>query len=98
MNNAEEMSRALALGSKVIGVNNRNLHNFQVDMGTTSGLVDMVRGKEVLLCALSGISSPNDVKIYKEQGVNAVLVGESLMRAKDTAVFIRELLNWPNNG
>lgn len=91
------MTRALELGSKVIGVNNRNLHTFNVDMGTTSSLVDMVKGKEVLLCALSGISSSNDVQIYKEQGVNAVLVGESLMRATDTAQFIRELLNWPHN-
>ncbi|KAJ4467962.1 indole-3-glycerol phosphate synthase [Lentinula edodes] len=98
VNNAAEMARALGLGAKVIGVNNRNLHNFDVDMGTTSRLVDMVREKNVLLCALSGISGPQDVKVYKGQGVNAVLVGEALMRAADTAVFIRDLLNWPHNG
>ncbi|KIK67343.1 hypothetical protein GYMLUDRAFT_37441 [Collybiopsis luxurians FD-317 M1] len=95
VNNAAEMNRALELGAKVIGVNNRNLHDFQVDMGTTSRLVDMVKEKDVLLCALSGISGPQDVNIYKEQGVHAVLVGEALMRAKDTAGFIRELLSWP---
>ncbi|KAJ3865665.1 indole-3-glycerol phosphate synthase [Lentinula novae-zelandiae] len=98
VNNAAEMARALGLGAKVIGVNNRNLHNFDVDMGTTSRLVDMVREKNVLLCALSGISGPQDVKVYKGQGVNAVLVGEALMRAADTTVFIRDLLNWPHNG
>ncbi|KAJ3748816.1 indole-3-glycerol phosphate synthase [Lentinula detonsa] len=98
VNNAAEMARALELNAKVVGVNNRNLHNFNVDMGTTSRLVDMVKEKDVLLCALSGISGPHDVKVYKEQGVNAVLVGEALMRAADTAVFIRELLNWPHNG
>ncbi|KAJ3856239.1 indole-3-glycerol phosphate synthase [Lentinula lateritia] len=97
VNNAVEMARALGLGAKVIGVNNRNLHNFDVDMGTTSRLVDMVREKNVLLCALSGISGPQDVKVYKGQGVNAVLVGEALMRAADTTVFIRDLLNWPHN-
>jgi len=96
VNNAREMARALEIGAKVVGVNNRNLHDFSVDMGTTSGLVDMVREKDVLLCALSGIKGPEDVKVYKEQGVNAVLVGESLMRAADTAAFIKELLEWPD--
>ncbi|KAG7097505.1 hypothetical protein E1B28_004847 [Marasmius oreades] len=95
VNNAAEMARALELGAKVIGVNNRNLHDFKVDMETTSRLVDMVHGKDVVLCALSGISGPQDVRVYKEQGVNAVLVGEALMRAKDTGTFIRGLLEWP---
>lgn len=96
VNNADEMRRALTLGSKVIGVNNRNLHDFNVDMGTTSRLVDMVKDKDVILCALSGISSVQDVRIYKDQGVKAVLIGESLMRANNTATFIRELLDWPD--
>lgn len=95
VNNAREMSAALALGSKVIGVNNRNLHDFQVDMGTTSRLVEMVRERDVVLCALSGISGPKDVRLYKDEGVRAVLVGEALMRATDTTAFIRELLDWP---
>lgn len=95
VNNAAEMGRAIEVGAKVVGVNNRNLHDFSVDMGTTSSLVDMVREKDIVLCALSGISGPKDVRVYKEQGVNAVLVGEALMRAADTGVFIRELLEWP---
>ena len=95
VNNAREMRVALDLGSKVIGVNNRNLHDFQVDMGTTSPLVELVRETDVVLCALSGIFSAADVNTYKEQGVRAVLVGESLMRAQDTRQFIRELLGWP---
>lgn len=94
VNNSAEMSTALELGAKLIGVNNRNLHDFTVDMGTTTRLVDMVKGKDVVLCALSGISSAQDVRSYVEQGVGAVLVGESLMRAKDTRAFIRELLSW----
>jgi anthranilate synthase/indole-3-glycerol phosphate synthase/phosphoribosylanthranilate isomerase len=94
VNNAQEMEAALALGSKLIGVNNRNLHDFTVDMGTTSRLVDMVKGKGVILCALSGIASSKDVHNYVEQGVGAVLVGESLMRASNTRAFIRELLDW----
>ncbi|KAF9070600.1 indole-3-glycerol phosphate synthase [Rhodocollybia butyracea] len=97
VNNASEMNRALELGAKVIGVNNRNLHDFSVDKKTTSRLVDMVKGKDVLLCALSGISKSEDVAAYKEESVNAVLVGEALMRAADTGAFIRELLKWPQN-
>jgi anthranilate synthase/indole-3-glycerol phosphate synthase/phosphoribosylanthranilate isomerase len=95
VNNAREMSIALELGAKVIGVNNRNLHNFEVDMGTTSRLADMVKEKDIILCALSGISTSDDVKRYTEQGVSAVLVGEALMKANDTTAFIRELLDWP---
>ena len=95
VNNAKEMEVALKLGAKVIGVNNRNLHDFNVDMGTTSRLADMVRERDVILCALSGIKDAKDVQTYVEQGVRAVLVGESLMRATDTRAFIRELLSLP---
>ena len=95
VNNAKEMEIALSVGSKVIGVNNRNLHSFDVDMGTTTRLVDMVREKDVILCALSGITGPEDVRTYTAQGVRGVLVGEALMRAADTRKFIRELLDVP---
>lgn len=95
VNNTEEMSAALELGATVIGVNNRNLHTFQVDMETTTRLADMCRDKDVILCALSGINSRKDVTHYLEQGVRGVLVGEALMKAEDPQVFIRDLLNLP---
>ncbi|KAH0589132.1 hypothetical protein H2248_004899 [Termitomyces sp. 'cryptogamus'] len=95
VNNAREMELALALPAKVIGVNNRNLHDFKVDMGTTSRLSDMIKGKDVILCALSGISSPEDIQRYSSDNVKAVLIGESLMRAEDPASFIRHLLSLP---
>ncbi|PNS16389.1 Multifunctional tryptophan biosynthesis protein [Sphaceloma murrayae] len=91
VNNVDEMEVAVRLGSKVIGVNNRNLTNFEVDMETTSRLMSMVP-KETIVCALSGISGPSDVQPYLQNGVGAVLVGEALMRAEDTASFIAELL------
>nr|P25170.1 RecName: Full=Multifunctional tryptophan biosynthesis protein; Includes: RecName: Full=Anthranilate synthase component 2; Short=AS; AltName: Full=Anthranilate synthase, glutamine amidotransferase component; Includes: RecName: Full=Indole-3-glycerol phosphate synthase; Short=IGPS; Includes: RecName: Full=N-(5'-phosphoribosyl)anthranilate isomerase; Short=PRAI [Phanerodontia chrysosporium]CAA39518.1 TrpC [Phanerodontia chrysosporium] len=97
VNNAKEMEIALKLGAKVIGVNNRNLHDFNVDMGTTSRLAEMVRERDVILCALSGIKDAQDVNTYVEQGVGAVLVGESLMRAPDTRAFIRQLLSIPES-
>ncbi|PMD53714.1 anthranilate synthase [Hyaloscypha bicolor E] len=91
VNTAEEMAVAVKLGSKVIGVNNRNLTSFEVDLDTTSRLLDQVP-KETIVCALSGISGAKDVEAYQKNGVGAVLVGEALMRASDTAQFIRELL------
>ncbi|KAJ4483756.1 anthranilate synthase [Lentinula aciculospora] len=97
VNNAREMELALSLPAKVIGVNNRNLHDFQVDMSTTSRLSQMVEGKDVFLCALSGIVNADDVKKYASEGVSAILVGESLMRAKDPAAYIRKLLSLPES-
>ena len=91
VNNADEMATAVKLGARVIGINNRNLISFEVDLETTSRLLNQVP-KGTIVCALSGISSPEDVVAYKKNDVGAVLVGEALMRAKDTAQFIRELL------
>lgn len=92
VNTAEEMKTAVKLGAKLIGVNNRNLVSFNVDLDTTSSLVSLVP-EGSLLAALSGISSANDVKKYVQEGVNAVLVGESLMKADDTKAFIKELMS-----
>lgn len=89
--NADETEIAVKLGAQVIGVNNRNLVNFEVDMETTNRLINMVP-KETILCALSGIAGPKDVEPYIKSGVGAVLVGEALMRASNTAAFIAELL------
>ncbi|KAN0090191.1 Indole-3-glycerol phosphate synthase domain containing protein [Hyaloscypha variabilis] len=91
VNTADEMAVAVKLGSKVIGVNNRDLTSFEVDLNTTSRLLDQVP-KETIVCALSGISEPQDVEAYHKNGVGAVLVGEALMRAGNTAQFIRDLL------
>jgi anthranilate synthase/indole-3-glycerol phosphate synthase/phosphoribosylanthranilate isomerase len=102
VNNGPELDRALKLGARVIGVNNRNLHDFNVDMSTSSKMADLIKARrgdqgadEVILCALSGISSGADVVQYVEQGIGAVLVGEALMRASDKAAFVQELLGLP---
>ncbi|KAK6498593.1 bifunctional tryptophan synthase trp1 [Arthrobotrys musiformis] len=93
VSSAEEMTRALRLNAKVIGVNNRDLHSFNVDLGTTSSLVSMVP-KDTILIALSGISERKDVERYEKDGAHAVLVGESLMRAgEDPKPFIEKLMS-----
>ena len=93
--NADEMAVAIKLGSKVIGVNNRNLENFEVDLGTTGRLRSMV-SSDTFLCALSGINSHQDVLDCKRDGVNGVLVGEAIMRAPDASKFIRDLCAGPD--
>ena len=96
VNTIEEMSAAVELGAKVIGVNNRDLTSFEVDLNTTSRLMNGVP-KGTIVCALSGISGPADVQAYKCNGVGGVLVGEALMRAQNINTFVSELLGGSDN-
>ena len=91
VNTIEEMKIAVDLGAKVIGVNNRDLTSFEVDLDTTSRLMNEVP-IGTIVCALSGISGPDDVQAYKRNGVGGVLVGEALMRAQNINKFVSELL------
>jgi len=97
VNDAQGMKRALGLSAKVIDVNDCNLQDLCVDMGTTSHITDMAVGHDIVLCALSDIESNNNVHRYVEYGVGAVLVGGALMRAADTSAFMKQLLVWPDD-
>lgn len=90
VNSKDELQRALEIGAKVIGVNNRDLHSFNVDLNTTSNLVESTP-KDVLLIALSGITTREDAEKYKKEGVHGFLVGEALMKSTDVKKFIHEL-------
>lgn len=90
VNSAKEMERALAAGAHVVGINNRDLRSFRVDLGTTDRLASTV-SEGVLLAALSGISVRADVERFERAGARAVLVGEALMVADDPAELIEEL-------
>lgn len=86
----EELERALALRTPLIGVNNRNLRTFETRLETTLELlVDMLPDRTVV--TESGIHDAADVRRMREHGVNAFLVGETLMRAPDPGVKLREL-------
>ncbi|SCU79384.1 LAMI_0A08592g1_1 [Lachancea mirantina] len=87
----EEMARALEIGAKVVGVNNRDLHSFTVDMNTTSSLISEVSSGTILL-ALSGITCAKDADVYKIEGVHGFLVGEALMKSTEVKKFISELI------
>lgn len=84
---AEEVRMADSAGARIIGVNNRNLKDFTVDIGNSLRLRELVPG-DTLFVAESGISTPEDVRALREGGVNGVLIGESLMRAKDKKAML----------
>jgi len=86
-----EMDRALELGADLIGINNRNLKTFAIDLATTEALADEVP-EEVLLISESGIKTLTDAQRVLDAGANAVLIGESLMRANDPAAEISAYL------
>lgn len=86
-----EMERALKISPELIGVNNRDLKTFKVDLGTTEKLAAKV-GREKILVAESGIHTRADVERLKKCGARAILVGESLLRDGNIQSKIRELI------
>jgi indole-3-glycerol phosphate synthase len=87
----EELNRALAVGAEIVGVNNRDLRDFSVEIERTEALMDEVPDG-VTVVSESGIARAEQVRRLRERGVQAVLVGESLMRSPDPAAALRELL------
>jgi indole-3-glycerol phosphate synthase len=85
-----ELERALALGPRILGINNRNLHTFEVNLDVTAHLSERVP-PETLLVAESGIHTAADVERLAALDVHGMLVGESLVRAPDVGAKIREL-------
>lgn len=86
----EEVKMAICAGARIIGVNNRNLKDFSVDMETSSRLRELVPS-EILFVAESGIKSVADIYRMREIGVDAVLIGEVLMRADDRCSMLATL-------
>lgn len=98
INNIDELKLAVELDCKIIGVNNRNLNNFNVDLNTTKlikdSLIDNGGEKDRILISLSGINTKEDIADYKKSGINGFLIGEALMRKGDkVGEFINELVN-----
>jgi len=86
-----ELDRALDAGCDIIGVNNRNLHSFQVDLDTSLRLAEHIPAG-VVKVAESGIESGEDIARLRRAGFDAFLIGESLMRAPRPGDALRELL------
>ncbi len=90
VHNEWEMERALRLGARLIGINNRDLKTFNVDLEITARLAGMV-DDDVLLVAESGIFTAADVREMGRLGAQAILVGESLVKAPDMVSLTRAL-------
>jgi indole-3-glycerol phosphate synthase len=86
-----ELDRAVEAGCEIIGVNNRNLHTFQVDLNTSLQLATRIPAG-VLKVAESGIESRDDIARLRDAGFDAFLIGESLMRAQHPGNALRALL------
>jgi indole-3-glycerol phosphate synthase len=92
-----ELDRAIDCGACVIGINNRNLATFEVDLGTTEKLAEEAP-PDIILVSESGIKTAADTRRVFEAGANAVLVGEALMRSGDVAAQVHAFLDLSDAG
>ena len=92
VHNEDEVESALPSGARIIGINNRDLTTFHVDLNATRRLRPCIPQDHIVISE-SGINSRQDVARVKEWGVNAVLVGEALVTASDIPAKMRELLS-----
>jgi indole-3-glycerol phosphate synthase len=90
----QELARALDVGADLIGINNRDLRDFSVDVGRTVSLLEQVP-EGVAIVSESGLGGASQLRELQERGVQAVLVGETLMRATDPEAALRALLDPP---
>lgn len=86
----QEIQMAVDAGARIIGVNNRNLHDFTVDLSTSTKLRARIP-EQILMIAESGIRTRRDIEQLEQGGVNGVLIGETLMRAEDRIGLLKEL-------
>lgn len=86
----EEVQMAIRAGARMIGVNNRNLKDFTVDTENSKRLREQIP-RDIVFVSESGVKTPEDVKILREIGADAVLIGETLMRASDKKQKLLEL-------
>jgi indole-3-glycerol phosphate synthase len=95
VHNKEELNLALKYDCEIIGINNRNLKTFNVSLDTTKELIDSIP-KDKVIIAESGIMSIRDLKMMKEFGADAVLIGELFMRNIDNFNFKSEYRDFKN--
>ncbi|KTD06487.1 indole-3-glycerol phosphate synthase [Legionella gratiana] len=90
--NQEELERALRLPTPLIGINNRSLHTFNTNIQLSIDLKPYIPNDRITITE-SGINTHTDIRLMQSHGINAFLVGESLMRAKDIGNALDQLIN-----
>lgn len=90
VHNKAELERSLPLGNKLVGINNRDLHSFELSLNNTFDLLDMVPDDRIVITE-SGILGRDDVIAMREHNVDSFLVGEAFMRAEDPGARLAEL-------
>jgi indole-3-glycerol phosphate synthase len=91
LHSINQLDKVLRLEPQAVGINNRDLFTFKTDLGTTLEIVSHIP-QEIIVVSESGISGSADAVQLRDAGVRALLVGESLMRAKDVEGLIKELI------
>ena len=92
VHNEAELEKTLAAESRLIGINNRNLNDFSVDLNTTFRLQQEIPA-DIPVVSESGISSREDMIRLKDAGITAALIGESLMRSREQGATLQDFLN-----
>ena len=90
VHNENEMRSAIYANARIIGVNNRNLHDFTVDIGNSTNLRALAPN-DIIFVAESGIKTAEDISVLRNNGINAVLIGETLMKAENKMKMLNEL-------
>ena len=90
VHDAPELQRALKLKTPLVGINNRNLRTFEVDIQTSITLKNEVPADRLLVTE-SGVQTRDDVKMLRDAGINAFLVGEAFMRAEEPGEALAQL-------
>jgi indole-3-glycerol phosphate synthase len=93
VHNEEDIEKALAADASIIGINNRDLHTFKVDLAVTHRLKRLIPQNKIVVSE-SGIKRYEDIMFLKSIGVNAVLIGEAFMEADDIGAKMRELMKY----
>ena len=87
----DDLARALEAGATIIGINNRDLNTFNIDLSTTERLKPLIPADRIVVSE-SGIRNRADIQKLREWGINAALIGEALMSAPDIASKMKDLL------
>ncbi|MDQ0159340.1 indole-3-glycerol phosphate synthase TrpC [Alkalibacillus salilacus] len=91
VHNSAELNLALATGASIIGINNRDLTTFQVDLNTTETLINQIDDPDIVVISESGFKTSDDAKQVADMGVDGILVGESFMKSDNVSEALKEM-------